>query len=151
MKNKSPFEKEQDVHNRTLSFLKANPRGVHITDIAKETGISRKTLEKHLNTLEYENQIYCKHFGPTKVYYPNRKVHHIDFDILRLKNRTIWADVMDNEFGVFLLIQEKKLINKSWVSKGSILIPIENSREFVGKVSKLINSERIRNILKVKS
>lgn len=148
MKNKSPFEKEQEAHNRTLSFLKANPRGVHITDIAKETGISRKTLEKHLNTLEYENQIYCKHFGPTKVYYPNRKVHHIDFEILKLKNRIIWADLCDNEFGIFLLLQEKKLINKVWVSKGSILIPIENTKEFLNKISKLLSSDRIRNLSK---
>jgi len=150
MKNPSPFEKEKEIHNGVLKYLQTNPQGKHISDIQKETGISRKTLEKHLSLLEHENEIYCKQFGPTRVYYPNHRIHHIDFEVIKSKNRTIWTNVIENEYGLFLLIQEKRKISDEWVNKGSVLIPYENTKEFSEKLNSLLNSNRIRKILENK-
>ena len=86
-----------------------------------------------------------KQFGPTRVYYPNHRVHHLDFEKLQLKNKTIWFDILENEFGRSLLIQEKKKDNSKWVTKGSVLIPIESGKEFVRALNKVLNSKRIRN------
>ena len=55
MNNLSPDNKENETRQKLLNFLISNSKGLHITDIQKQTGISRKTLEKHLNLLEYEN------------------------------------------------------------------------------------------------
>jgi len=143
MKNLSPFEKEQEVRLKLLGYLKNNPKGKHISDIQKETGISRKTLEKHLSSLDYENEIYCKQFGPTRVFYPNHRFHHIDFEVIKMKNRTIWANILENEYGLFILIRETRKIKDKWTTKGSVLIPIEKSEEFTHKLELLLTSDRI--------
>lgn len=144
MANLSPFQKERQIHYRLLNFLKNKPKGLTTTEVMKATKISRKTLEKHLQLLTSENEIYMKQFGPTRVYYPNNRVHHIDFEKLQLKNKTIWFDILENEFGRFLLIQEKKKDDGKWVTKGSVLIPIESGEEFVRALNKILNSERIK-------
>lgn len=144
MKNLSPFEKEQEIHLKLLKYMRENRNGKHISDIQKETGISRKTLEKHLNLLEFENEIYCKQYGPTRVYYPSNMFHHIDNEILKTKNRTIWGNILENEYGKFLLIKEKRRIENKWVTKGSLLIPVEKKDEFRKNLEKFLNSNKIR-------
>jgi|TARA_B100000315_G_C14305650_1_gene463903 predicted transcriptional regulator len=144
MKNLSPDDKEFATKEKLLKFLVNNPKGLHITDIQKQTGISRKTLEKHLNILEYENEIYCKQFGPTKVYYPNNRIHHNDFEVLKLKNRNIWSNIIENEYGTFLLIRETRLIKDKWLPKGSVLIPLEKGKQFISNIQKLLKSDKIR-------
>ena len=144
MKNLSPDDKEIAIRDKLRKFLIGNPKGLHITDIQKQTGISRKTLEKHLNTLEYENEIYCKQFGPTKVYYPNNRIHHNDFEVLKLKNRNIWSNIIENEYGTFLLIRETRLTKNKWVPKGSVLVPLEKGKEFISNLQKLLKSDKIR-------
>ena len=69
-----------------LEYLKKNPRGKTTTELGKELKISRKTIEKHLQLLVFENEIYVKQFGPTRVYYPNHRVHHFDFEKYYLKH-----------------------------------------------------------------
>ena len=145
MVNLSPFQKERQIHNKVLNFLKSNPKGLTTTDIMKATKISRKTLEKHLQLLSSENEIYMKQFGPTRVYYPNHRVHHLDFEKLQLNNKTIWFDLLENEFGRFLLIQEKKKSDGKWVTKGSVLIPIKSGKVFVKALNKVINSKWLKN------
>ncbi len=144
MKNLSPDDKEIAIRDKLLKFLISNPKGLHITDIQKQTGISRKTLEKHLNTLEYENEIYCKQFGPTKVFYPNNRIHHNDFEVLKLKYRNIWSNIIENEYGTFLLIRETRLVKSNWISKGSVLIPLDKGKEFIDNIQKLLKSEKIK-------
>ncbi len=142
--NLSPFQKEKYIHNRLLNFLKKNPKGLTTTEIMKSTKISRKTLEKHLQLLSSENEIYMKQFGPTRVYYPNHRVHHLDFEKLQLKNKTIWFDIVENEFGRFFLIQEKKKDNGEWTTKGSVIIPIDSGKEFIKALNNILNSKRLR-------
>ncbi len=144
MANLSPFQKERQVHDRLLGFLKKNPKGLTTTEIMKATKISRKTLEKHLQLLNSENETYMKQFGPTRVYYPNHRVHHLDFEKLQLKNKTIWFDVLENEFGRSLLIQEKKKEDGKWATKGSVLIPIESGKEFARALNRVLGSKRMR-------
>jgi len=145
MKNLSPDDKEIETKQKLLKFLIGNPKGLHITDIQKQTGISRKTLEKHLNMLEYGNEIYCKQFGPTKVYYHNTKIHHNDFEVLKLKNRNIWSNIIENEYGTFLLIRETRLVKNNWISKGSVLIPLDKGKEFIESIQKLLKSDKIKH------
>ena len=144
MRNLSPDEKESAIKQKLIKFLVGNPKGLHITDIQKQTGISRKTLEKHLNMLEYENEIYCKQFGPTKVYYPNNRIHHNDFEVLKLKKRNIWSNIIENEYGTFLLIRETRLVKDKWISKGSVLVPFNKSKEFIRNIQKLLKSDKIK-------
>ena len=72
--------KEKMTHGKILVFLRNNPKGLTITEIVRGTKLSRKAIEKHLQILVLENEIYTKQFGVTKVYYPNHRINHLDFD-----------------------------------------------------------------------
>jgi len=139
----SPFDREKRIHVNLLNFIKKNPKGLTTTDVEKGTKISRKTLEKHLQILVFENEIYMKQFGPTRVYYPNHRLHYLDFEKFTYKNRTVWFDLLENEFGKYLVMQEKRKNDGEWQTKGSILIPIDGIENFIKTLYKIKNSKRL--------
>jgi predicted transcriptional regulator len=141
-----PAEKEKELHKKILEFLNDNPKGLTMTQIVKGTKFSRKAIETHLKMLVFENEIYMKQFGITKVYYPNHRIHHFDFEKLVYNNRTVWFDILENEFGKYLLIQKKKKIENEWVHENSITIPLEQTERFMQVLSKILNSERIKRL-----
>ena len=141
----APLEKETSIHDSVLEFLKKNPKGFTTTEIAKQTKISRKTLEKHLQLLVFENEIYMKTFGPTRVYYPNNRMHYLDFERLNINNKTYWFDIMENEYGNFLLIQEKRK-NNGWITQGSVLIPLNKINLFINSLSKILKSKKLKSL-----
>lgn len=146
MKNIAPFKKEEFLREKVLDFIRRNPKGMTTTEIQKLTKISRKTLEKHLQLLTYENEIYMKQFGPTRVYYPNHRLHYLDFEKLLINNRYYWFDIMENEYGKFLVIQEKRKGDGKYLTKGSILIPINKVNLFVNSLNKILRSDKLKKI-----
>lgn len=141
-----PAKKEKIIHEKVLESLKSNPKGLTMTQLVRNTGFSRKAIEKHLQVLILENEIYMKQFGVTKVYYPNHRIHHFDFEKISYNNRTIWFDILENEYGKYLLIQKKKNEEGEWVHEHSITIPLEQSRQFLKVLSKILNSKRMQKL-----
>lgn len=131
-----------------INLLKNTPKGLTVSEIVRSTKFSRKSIEKHLEILILENEIYMKKFGITKVYFPNYRIHHLDFEKLEYNNKTIWFDILENEFGKYLLIQKKKKVNNEWVHEHSITIPLQHCKKFLKSLSKIINSPRMKSIAK---
>ena len=96
-----PSKKEKIIHYKILEFLRNNTKGLTMTELVRATTFSRKAIEKHLQVLILENEIYMKQFGVTKVYYPNHRIQHFDFERLDYNNKTIWFDILENEFGKY--------------------------------------------------
>ena len=140
-------KRERVTHNEILEFLKNNPKGLTITELARGTKFSRKSIEKHLQILTLENEIYIKQFGVTKVYYPNHRIPHFDFEKLDYNNKTIWFDILENEFGKYLLIQKKKKVEDEWLHEHSITIPIEQADRFSKVLYKILHSQRMKKLL----
>jgi len=138
--------KEKMISKNVLELLKNNPKGLTMTELVKNTKFSRKAIEKHLEILIIENEIYMKKFGVTKVYYPNHRIHHFDFEKLNYNNKTIWFDILENEFGKYLLIQKKKKEDNEWVNEHSITIPLEQTKNFLNVLNKILNSKRIKEL-----
>ena len=143
-------KKEKVLHDKILSFLINNPKGLTMTQIVRGTKFSRKAIEKHLQMLILENEIYMKQFGVTKVYYPNHRIQHFDFEKLDYNNRTIWFDILENEFGRYLLIQKKKKVDNEWVHEHSITIPIEQSERFLNVLDRILHSQRMQKFVSKK-
>lgn len=138
MANLSPFQKEIEAHDKVLNFLKKNTTGLTTTDIEKAIKISRKTLEKHLQVLVRENEIYVEEHGPVRVYYTHT-YKTLKSEKLRFDNKIIWFDLIETEKERFLLIKKKKQIKDQWQFESSITIPIERVDDFykiVGKFRK---------------
>lgn len=143
-----PAKKEKIIHEKVLEALKSNPKGLTMTQLVRSTGFSRKAIEKHLQVLILENEIYMKQFGVTKVYYPNHRVHHFDFGKINYNNKTIWFDILENEYGKYLLIQKKKKENGDWQHEHSITIPLEQANEFLKALNKVLNSARMKSLIR---
>lgn len=146
----NPAKRERVIHNTLLEFLKKNPKGLTMTEIVGGTGFSRKAIEKHLQILVLENEIYMKQFGVTKVYYPNHRIQHIDFEKLSYGNTNIWFNILEGEYGIYLLIQKKKKVNNEWMHENSITIPIEEGENFLKALEKITHSKRTKQLINKK-
>jgi len=146
-----PSKREQIMHEKILEFLKKNSKGLTMSELVKGTGFSRKAIEKHLQKLILENEIYMKQFGITNVYYPNHRVQHFDFEKMNYDSKTIWFDILESEFGRYLLIQKKKKINGKWVHEHSITIPLEQKDKFFAVLKKILYSDRVKKLIDKKS
>lgn len=143
-----PAKKEKIIHSKVLETLRNYPKGLTMTELVRNTKFSRKAIEKHLQVLILENEIYMKQFGVTKVYYPNHRIHHFDFEKLSYNNKTIWFDVLENEFGRYLLVQKKKKVGDEWVHEHSITIPLEEGERFLKVMRKILYSPRMKELIK---
>lgn len=143
----SPFAKESLTHEKIISHLKAHPRGLSTQEIEQQTSVSRKAVEKHLQMLLFENEIYMKQFGSARVYYPNHRFHHIDFKYFDFGKRRFYFDLIDNNYGKSLLIQQKIKENSKWITKGSVFIPIDAAEDFLKNLGAILKSRRLKGEL----
>ncbi|MDO8740422.1 MAG: hypothetical protein Q7J54_02475 [Candidatus Woesearchaeota archaeon] len=137
MTNLSPFQKEQEIHDRLLTFFKTHTEGLTTTDIEKATKISRKTLEKHLQLLVRENELYVREHGPVRVYYPHI-YKTLKSDKLRFDDKIIWFNIIQTEKDKFLLIKKSKLKDGKWQFESSFSIPLEKSKDFVRVLGEIV-------------
>ncbi|MEK6850180.1 MAG: hypothetical protein AABX85_01245 [Nanoarchaeota archaeon] len=148
--NISPSKKEKIIHQSIIEFLKKNTKGLTMTELVKGTGFSRKAIEKHLQILVLENEIYVKQFGVTKAYYPNHRIQHFDYEKINYNNKTIWFNILEGEYGLYLLIQKKKRVNNEWIHENSITIPLDQAENFLKALQNIIHSKRTAKLLKKK-
>ena len=146
----SPVKKERMIHDSVLEHIKKNPKGLTMTELVQGTGFSRKALEKHLQVLTLENEIYVKQFGITKAYYPNHRVQHFDFEKMSYDNKIIWFNVLEGEQGLYLLIRKKKKVNGAWLHEHSITLPLKEGERFLRTLEKVVHSKRVKDLMRKK-
>jgi len=148
----SPFERETETHEKIHTHLKAHPRGLTTQEIEQQTEISRKAVEKHLQMLLFENNIYMKQLGSTRVYYPNHRFHHLDFQYFDFGKKRFYLDLIENNYGKSLLIQQKmkdgEEKNAKWIIKGSVFIPLDATQEFLKSLKGILNSKKLKKEIK---
>ena len=60
--------------SRIKELLKNNPRGMNVTEIAREIGMNRLSVAKYLEMLVISGHIDVKAFGPSKVYFLSQRL-----------------------------------------------------------------------------
>jgi len=63
-----------DGGSRIKKFLKRNPRGMTISDLAKKMQINRNLIAKNLDLLVMSGQVEMQRVGPAKVYFLSQRV-----------------------------------------------------------------------------
>ena len=71
MRNLEDYQKEL-AHVKEL--LRANPRGMTVTDISREININRNSVAKYLDVLLISGQVDMKRMGPAKAYFLSDRV-----------------------------------------------------------------------------
>ncbi|NLM30424.1 MAG: PAS domain S-box protein, partial [Methanomicrobiales archaeon] len=59
---------EREIHERVLRALRARPKGMTITDIARALGMNRNSVSKHLEVMQVAGQVESRPVGNAKVY-----------------------------------------------------------------------------------
>lgn len=144
----SPFSRESETHEKIHSHLKAHPRGLTTQDIEQQTNISRKAVEKHLQMLLFSNDIYMKQVGSARIYYPNHRYHHLDFQYFDIGKKRFYIDLIENDYGKSILIQQKIKEGDKWVTKGSVFIPLEASNDFIKNLNNILKSKKLQKEIK---
>ena len=142
--NVSPFGRESETHEKIHSHLKAHPRGLTTQEIEQQTGVSRKAVEKHLQMLLFSNDIYMKQVGSARIYYPNHRYHHLDFQYFDIGKKRFYIDLIENDYGKSILVQQKIKEGEKWITKGSLFIPIEAGEEFIKKLKGILGSKKLK-------
>jgi predicted ArsR family transcriptional regulator len=142
--NSSPFERESETHEKIHSHLKAHPRGLTTQEIEQQTNISRKAVEKHLQMLLFSNDIYMKQVGSARIYYPNHRYHHLDFQYFDIGKKRFYIDLIENDYGKSILVQQKIKEADKWITKGSVFIPLEAGEEFLKKLKGVLSSKKLK-------
>lgn len=146
--NNSPFSRETETHEKIHTHLKAHPRGLTTQEIEQQTSISRKAVEKHLQMLLFANDIYMKQVGSARIYYPNHRYHHLDFNYFDVGKKRFYLDLIENDYGKSILIQQKVKDADKWQTKGSIFIPFDASPQFLKNLRNILNSKRLKEGIK---
>jgi predicted transcriptional regulator len=146
--NGSPFARESETHEKIHSHLKAHPRGLTTQEIEQQTQISRKAVEKHLQILLFENNIYMKQVGSARIYYPNHRYHHLDFQYFDIGKKRFYIDLIENDYGKSILVQQKIKEDDKWITKGSVFIPLDASQEFLKSLKGILNSKKLKKEMK---
>ena len=144
----SPFERETETHEKIHSHLRAHPRGLTTQDIEQQTRISRKAVEKHLQILLFSNDIYMKQIGSARIYYPNHRFHHTDFTFFDVGKKRFYIDLIENNYGKSILIQQKMKEDEHWITKGSVFIPFDSAQEFLKSLKQILNSKKLKMEMK---
>ncbi len=64
----------QDELQAIIAILKAHPKGMTVTDIARETKTNRNSIAKYLDILLITGHVDMLTFGPAKVYFPSTRL-----------------------------------------------------------------------------
>ncbi len=71
MRNLEDYQKEL---THVKEVLRANPRGMTVTDISREININRNSVAKYLDVLLISGQVEMKRMGPAKAYFLSHRV-----------------------------------------------------------------------------
>ena len=125
-------EKETYIKEILRQTLAKNQSGVTVTQLKQQLSFDRRIIEKHLNVMEYTNEIYIVKLGLNKLYLPNHKaMHEATSYSEKLDNSEYQVYTLRNKLGDFAVIQQKDLKRNGQDITGSLQIPLEHFEKFV--------------------
>ena len=120
-------------------MLKLNPDGLTVTQLKQSLTFDRRIIEKHLDVMEYTNEIYVVPLGLNKLYIPNHKAMHEAVSYSeRLGANEYQVYILHNKLGDFAVIQQTDLKRGVRDVTGSVQIPLEDYDKFVNYLHRSI-------------
>ena len=128
----SATEKEIHIKEILRQTLVKNSSGVTITQLKQHLPFDRRIIEKHLDVMEYTNEIYIVKLGHNKLYIPNHKaMHEATSYSEKLDSYEYQVYTLHNRLGDFAVIQQKDLKRNDQDITGGLQIPLEHFEKFV--------------------
>ena len=89
-----------------------------------------------------------KQVGSARIYYPNHRFHHLDFNYFDIGKKRFYLDLIENDFGKSILIQQKIKDADKWITKGSVFIPLDATQQFLNNLKNILNSKKLKKEIK---
>ena len=135
IKQLSPEKRSDMIRIAIKRILKEHPEGVTSPDLSEITGLSIKTIRKHLEFLTAVREAYKKEYGARlTVFFPNGRLIHPYSDAVRKIGDSIFSfQRIDNTWGNFIYVQERKkdLHTNKTKTVGGILIERNSIEKFI--------------------
>ncbi|MFW9804227.1 MAG: PAS domain S-box protein [Candidatus Thorarchaeota archaeon] len=68
------MENSRGIHERIQEFLKRNPKGMTITELASSVDLNRNSMARYLDVLQVSGQVEMRRVGSAKMYFLSQRV-----------------------------------------------------------------------------
>jgi len=137
------METYQEELNRIKEVLKANPKGVTITDISRKINLNRNSVAKYLDILRVSGHVEMRSFGPAKVYFPSRRVPisamlNLSKDYIVIIDRNLRIVHANDSFLNFIGMKKENLVDKR-IER--VLLPTFSDEKIIPKIKEALNGK----------
>jgi PAS domain S-box-containing protein len=111
-----------DVDRKALShireILKAHPRGMNVSEVAREIGMNRQSVAKYLEMMAMSGHVDVRTFGPSKVYYLSQRLPisamlSLSYDFIILLDRQLNVLNVNDRFIEFSGVSRDDILYRS--------------------------------------
>ncbi len=111
------MESYQEELAQIKTILKNNPKGMTVSDIAREININRNSVAKYLDILLISGHVEMLTFGPAKVFFPSSRIPlnallNFTHDYIVLLNRELKFLQVSENLLKFIEIQRSEIIGR---------------------------------------
>jgi PAS domain S-box-containing protein len=136
---------DRALFSRIKEVLKVNPRGMNVTEIAREIGMNRLSVAKYLEILVVSGHIDVKAFGPAKVYYisnrlPISAMLSLSSDFIIILDKDLNIIHMNDQFLSFSGIRREDILYKKIEN---FSFPLEFSPSIMPNVVEALNGKEL--------
>ncbi len=138
----SPDAREMVTRDTVRKIVKKlGTNGISVSEIAKETGLDRKSIQKHLEKLNGLREIYSqKRGGNTVLYFPNGKPLH-QIGSIRVGDENPFLDITiaqgQRDLLYFYIVEKGYSILEGEVSEGAVMLPVDKLDYFIEALKEL--------------
>lgn len=135
----------KDQLSAITKVLKANPRGMTVTQISKEIDLNRNSVAKYLEVLLISGHVEMRSYGPAKVFFLSQRVPisaMLDFssDYLLILDRDLKIIRANDNFLKLVNIEREELIGQKIENAP---IPVFNTAEMTSDLKAALNGKQI--------
>ena len=112
------MESYQEELAQIKAILKNNPKGMTVSDIAREIDINRNSVAKYLDILLISGHVEMVTFGPAKVFFPSSRIPlttllNLSHDYIALLNRDLKFLQVSENLLRFIEVQRSDVIGRT--------------------------------------
>jgi hypothetical protein len=135
----SPHAKETYIKGALRQILNNNPHGVTVTQLHQALRHDRRIIEKHLELMQFTNEVYTVKLGSNVLYVPNHKaMHEATSHFEKFGDNEYQVYTLNNRLGDFAVIQQRRPNRDTKEITGSLQIPLKDYVGFVNYLRRTI-------------
>jgi PAS domain S-box-containing protein len=136
----------QEQLSKIRKVLKANPRGMTVSQISKEINLNRNSVAKYLEVLLISGHVEMRSYGPAKVFFLSQRVPisaMLDFssDYMLVLDRDFRIIKVNDNFLKLVGMEREDLLGQRFED---VSLPVLDSAEIMSNLESALNGKQIK-------